>query len=132
MFNPAQLDLTVWRNAPFPDGADDQWRVSENGAPMNLTGLSILMQVRQYQGAAGDPYVDLTVGSSGDHIEIVDAEGGVFVLHISQETLEAMPVPLLSPSNKTVAFSWDLKIGPAGEEAVYAFGSFILVTGVVR
>lgn len=55
MITPAEFDLNVQRHAPFP--SVDPWSLRDRltGVPIDLTGATITLQVRLYEGAAGDP-----------------------------------------------------------------------------
>lgn len=127
MFNPAQLDLSVWRNAPFPS---DEWSI-----PLDLTGQQILMQVRQWEGTPGDPYISLdNADTTGDRIQIVSIDTAkpetIFRPIIAKDTHELLP---LAPKvNAPVTFRYDMLIGPVGQAEVYLYGKYIVKTGVTR
>lgn len=127
MFNPAQLDLTVWRNAPFPT---EEWSI-----PLDLTGQQILMQVRLWEGSPVTPYIDINnTDLTGDRIEVISIDTEkpetVFRPIIAKDTHELMPAA--GKVNEPVTFRYDLLIGPVGQAEVYLWGRYILRTGVTR
>lgn len=132
MMTPARLDLRVWRNSPFPA---EEFQIIEDGEPMDLTDLSLLFQVRQYDGAPGEPLIECASNeATGDRLQVLDAVNGLFRLHISQPTHEAIPsvAPPLGEPNKPLTLRHDLKIGSGEDYSIYWFGDYILQTGVVR
>ncbi len=127
MFSPSNSDIPVSKNAPFPS---EEWSVA-----LDLTDQRILMQVRLYDGAADPPLIDLSSDdSSGDYIDIITIDTAkpetVFRPIVRQVTHEALPGP--GKAGASTTFYYDLRIGPDGEEEVYAYGQYIVRTGVTR
>lgn len=127
MFHPQNFDIEVAKNAAFPS---DQWGIS-----VDLTDQRIIMQVRQWEGTPGDPYISIASDDeTGDRIQILTIDTvrpeTVFVFFIAKATHEDLPAP--AKVNDRAVFRYDLLIGPAGAEEVYLFGKYIVRTGVTR
>jgi hypothetical protein len=107
MITPAQLDLTVQRHAPFP--SIDPWRLRDSltGAPIDITGATITLQVRLYDGAPGDPLLNETVS-------VVNGPQGTYgPPSISEAEMEALPTANSSdprPLTAAVRFRYDIKM----------------------
>lgn len=128
MMKPARLDLTVWRNSQFPTD-------TEFGVALDLTGQRIVMQLRLYDGAAGDPLVSLASGpTTGDRIEIVSIDTAapetVFRLHVAKGTHEGLPAS--GRAGASVTFRHDILVGPTAFEEPLAYGDYTLMPGVTR
>jgi hypothetical protein len=67
---PLRRDLLVFRHAPFPSTTPWVLREGITGVPINLTGATITLQARLYEGAA-------SVQISAD-LPLVDAVRGKF------------------------------------------------------
>lgn len=127
MSDPALIDLAAWKNAPFRRDFD----ASLGGVPVDLTGLDARMQVRLYQGAAGDPLIDVsTFDETQGAITITDAAAGILEIYITQAALEALPTARETGSNKPDAFQYDVIVG--GENAVVFYGNLFVYPGVTR
>lgn len=61
MISPVELDLHVQRHAPFPSADPFTLTDRTTGVPINITSATITMQVRLYEGAAGDPLLNETL-----------------------------------------------------------------------
>lgn len=126
MFKPTELPIGCSANAPF---SDDIWEV-----PIDLTDQSILMQVRMFPGAEGDPLIDLSSATAApaDRIEIImtSASYSQFRPVIAEETLDALPKS--GRAGKPVTFAHDILIGAAGFERPFLFGDFTVKPGVTR
>lgn len=125
MFEPAGLDLVVQRNSPFPSGPGHEWAIADDGAPMVLTGRTLTMQVRQYEGEPGAPLINLSsAAAEGDRIEIFDSDK--FRIHIAQATHEGLPAS--KPKGPPLSLVYDLRI----DGQVYFGGSYTVRPGVTR
>ena len=71
MIAPVELDLHVQRHAPFPSVDPFTLTDETTGVPIDLTGATITMEVRLYEGAAGSPLLAKTLA-------IVDGPSGEF------------------------------------------------------
>lgn len=65
MITPAEIDLTVQRHAAYPSIDPFQLVDELTEVPVDITGATFTMEVRLYDGAAGDPLLTeaLTVAS---------------------------------------------------------------------
>lgn len=128
MMNPQRFDIEVSRNAAFPS---DQWAIN-----LDLTDQRIIMQVRQWEGTPGDPYITVasTNAAPTDRIQVLsvdpDLAETVWVFFIAKATHEALPAA--TKVNEPAVFRYDLLIGPIGAEEVFLFGKYIVRTGVTR
>lgn len=128
MLNPAHLNLTVWRNAPFP--TDVQFAV-----PLDLTGRRFIMQVRLYDGAPGSPLLTISSdASSGDRIEVIEIDTEkpetIFAIRLGKGTHESLPAA--GKAGASATFRHDILVGPTSFEEVLAFGNYTLNPGVTR
>lgn len=131
---PANVPITVWRNADYAE----TWVIAESFDadgnavnPVDLTGYTFAMQVRLYGLAGGSALISLaTVTTSVQGIRIVDAEAGQIEIRVTDATLETLPA---GKAGAAVTFAYDLLLtDPSGFEQAYAYGDFIVQPGVTR
>lgn len=132
---PATVNLTVWRNADYAE----TWIVAESFdaagvaiGPLNLTGYTAAMQVRQYGLAGGPALISLaTVTTAIEGIRLIEPTAGQMEIRITDATLETLPVS--GKAGEPVTFKYDLLLtDPTGLEQSYAYGDFIVQPGVTR
>lgn len=122
MISPVELDLSAQRHAPFPSVDPFVLRDSLTGVPLNLTGATVKMQVRLYEGAPGDALLDKT-------LTVTNAIGGEFgpppITEADHEALIAAPLADQQTLQGRLRLRYDIKIdGAPGMPA-----SFIAVRG---
>jgi hypothetical protein len=61
MITPADIPFTVYRHAAFPSVDPITLTDDLTGVPINITGATVTIQVRLYEGAAGDPLLSSTL-----------------------------------------------------------------------
>ncbi len=125
---PAQWDICAWRTTVFAE----TYTFGISGTPIDITGNSFRMQIRNYAGEPGSPLVDLETvdDETAEGIFIIDATQGQIGVRIEDTTLAALPGLVPAPLPST--FSYDLividtdgdALGPAMQ------GSFTLYEGV--
>lgn len=83
----ASLDLTGWRNAPFPA---DIHTFTDGGVAINLSGKTAAMDVRAVAGE-GDALIslDMAASSSANGIWFTNSAGGEMRFQISQAVMQA-------------------------------------------
>lgn len=130
MITPVELDLHVQRHAPFPSADPFTWVDETTGVPINLTGATITMEVRLYEGAAGAALLSdtmaVTNGAAGEHerpgFSEADHEALVAAALADGQTLQSR-----------LKLRYDLKLaGVAGWPAsvIGARGFYYVQTGV--
>lgn len=77
---PATIDLTIYQGSTFSQKF--QWKTGSPPVPVNLTGYSARMQIRE-KLRSPTPIITLTTENGG--IIITDPENGIFSLEISAE-----------------------------------------------
>lgn len=130
MLSPAMIDLRVDRHAPFPSADPFTLTDEATGLPINLTGATIKMEVRLYEGAAGAALLDKT-------ITLVDAARGMFgppaVTEAEHEGLIAAAPADIRNRVSEVRFRYDIKAsGVPGFPAAFIVmrGDYVVQTGV--
>lgn len=128
MTNPARCDLTIARNEPF----GRVWRLTYQGATVDLTGWTGLWQWRLYEGQVGA--AALSLGSVTSDVEGVRCTDVGVQLIVAQATLEALPAAA-APSDPrrpdNVIFAHDLiLIDPTGLRQRGVAGLITLHSGV--
>ena len=124
MATPTTAHLVARRNAPLAF----EWPAftDEAGAPVDFTGATLAMQVRQYGAQAGEPLVDLGAPSVSD--EGVSASGGVLSVYLDQAPLNVLP---RKGNGQNDVFRYDLLVTLSGGVAeVWAQGDFTVKPGV--
>lgn len=132
---PANVPITVWRNADYAETwvIAESFDASGNAVnPVDLTGYTFAMQVRLYGLAGGSALISLaTVTTAVQGIRIVEATAGQIEVRITDTTLEALPAA--GKAGASVTFAYDLLLtDPTGFEQAYAYGAFIVQPGVTR
>ncbi|PHP20338.1 hypothetical protein CG471_08025 [Sphingobium sp. IP1] len=130
MTTAANKTLKARRNAPF------EWRFQVMSAltPIDLTGYSFAMQLRQY-GAAAAVLIDLamTTTENAKGIRIVDAAQGRLHLVIPEADINGLPGLHVPAVNAAQAFPYDLRVvPPGGMPSVWIEGDFIVKPGVTK
>lgn len=74
---PARVDLIIYRGSTF--SKTFQWKTGETPTPVDLTGCSIKMQIRENPGTA---ILD-ELSTANSRITITDAVNGKFSLKVS-------------------------------------------------
>lgn len=132
---PANVPLTVWRNADYAE----TWVIAESFDnagdavnPVDLSGYTLALQVRMYGLAGGDALISLTtVTTATEGVRIVEATAGQVEIRITDATLETLPEP--GKPGSSVSYVYDLVLtDPTGLRQVYAEGAFIIQPGVTR
>lgn len=122
---PAQRDISAYRNTVF----GETYAFTISGSPVDITGYTIRMQVRDGTGAV---MVDLeTVGTEGvEGIFVINAMQGLFASRIEQATLAGVPAPATAPLPSVFSYDavlYDINgyaLGPVMQ------GNFTLYEGV--
>ena len=85
---PAKLDLTIYKGTTFRKGF--QWKIQSTDLPMDLTGCTIKMQVKE--GACSEvPLIELTTANG--KIVIESAIDGKWIIEIlSADTATLNPI----------------------------------------
>lgn len=91
MFEPAVVNLQAYRNGVLRT----DFTVARDGAPLNLTGYLIEMQIRRAPGA---PVVLASANTGGPNLEgseitIKDAANGVFEVFVSNLDFQDIAIP---------------------------------------
>lgn len=105
----------------------------DDGTPVDLSGCTIDVQIRNYADAPGAALVDLaTVGSSTEEgVFVSDAVNGEVALLVKRATHEAFPANY-DPAGPR-RFAWDLRVTyPDGLSEIFLTGRYTLYAGVVR
>lgn len=130
MITPVELDLHVQRHAPFPSTDPFTLTDETTGVPIDITGATITMQVRLYEGAAGDPLLTET-------LSIVSGPAGTFgPPAVSEAEHEALIAAALADSQtlqSKLKLRYDIKAaGIPGFPAsvILARGFYYVQTGV--
>jgi hypothetical protein len=130
MTTAANRTLKGRRNAPF------EWRfqVMSGLTPIDLTGYIFAMQLRQY-GAAAAVLIDLAMTSveGAKGIRIADAAQGRIHIVIPEADINSLPGVHVPAVNAAQAFSYDIRVIPAGGlPSVWIEGDFIVQPGVTK
>lgn len=129
MTTPVELDLIVQRHAPFP--SIEPWTLLDEvtGMPIDITGATIVFEVRDHEGAA--------IARINKTLPVVNGPAGQFgPPPVTEAEHEALP-PARTPDTQTLSSAlrlrWDVKMsGVAGWPAAFfpARGYYIVQTGV--
>lgn len=130
MITASREDLQVHRHAAFPS-VDPFVLVDETtGVPIDLTGATITIQVRLYEGAAGDPMLTAA-------LPVVDGPRGKYgppgFTETDHETLVEASVASLRDRRSEVKLAYDIKFeGVTGFPSSFIglFGDYTVRTGV--
>lgn len=127
--SPAQVTLRVPRWSPF----DDTIQISG----VDLSGATMLMQVRPYRDAPGAALINLaTVAAPGEGVSVsVDTSGILPVstvrIIINEPTIEGLPFG--ANPGADVPLKWDMLISKTGmKKARWFEGDFIVTAGVTQ
>lgn len=130
MITPVELDLHAQRHAAFPGVDPFVLRDSLTGVPINLTGATITMQIRLYEGAAGDPLLNKT-------LTVTNGIGGEFgppaITEAEHEALIAAPLADQQTLQGRLRLRHDIKIAGAPNmpaSFIAARGFYYVQTGV--
>jgi hypothetical protein len=130
MITPVDLDLHVQRHAPFPSADPFTLTDEITGVPVDITGATITMQVRLYEGAAGDPLLDETLA-------VLNGPRGEFaapgVTEAEHEALIAAALADGKTLQSALRLRYDIKAaGIPGfpSTVILARGFYIVQTGV--
>lgn len=126
-----RLDLTASRNETWQPTIDYAY----SGGALPLTGASIQMQWRLYEGAPGTPLIDLAdvefedIAATPEDIALGVAREGDRILRLSpvinQATLAALPTGLNQPeAGDADRYSWDAVITYADDAKDRFVGGF--------
>ena len=129
MITPATVTLTALRNVGM---APEEFAFTEGGLPLDLTGYTARLQVRQYGFQAGDPMIALDqVSALGEGLFFIEPKAGRLVIQIAPETLDTLPPP--GKAGASVRYVYDLVLtGPDGIAEVWMEGDFIIQPGKTR
>ena len=122
MIQPGQLPLSRGRYVPFSFEIDVQG--------LDLTGATLMAQVRLTSDAPGDPTAIFAITSPA-----VATTAGLttssIALSLTQAQMEAMPAA--AEVGSPLALAWDLIVAPSsGNRYVLLAGSFTIQPGVTR
>jgi hypothetical protein len=124
---PQRLDLTVWKNVPARFTIED---VTVDGTAADFTGMDGRRQVRLYQGATGDPLIDVSTFDTTQG-EVSFPSSDSVEIFIEQSALDDLPANGgETGSNDPDVFAYDIVIG--GENAVFFYGDFKVYRGVTQ
>lgn len=130
MITPVELDLHVQRHAAFPSADPFTLTDSTTGVPIDITGATFTMEVRLYEGAAGDPLLTETLA-------VVSGPAGTFgppaVTEAEHEALVAAATANSQTLQSQLKLRYDIKAAsvtgwPA--TVIVARGFYIVQTGV--
>lgn len=131
MITPVEHDLYAQRHAAFPSTDPYTWTDEVTGLPLNLTGATITIEVRLYEGAAGAALLSETLavisGPDGTHQPPSFSEA-------DHEALFAAPTADSQTLQSRLKLRYDIKMaGVTGMPASYiaARGFYYVQTGVV-
>ena len=128
MIKPAIATLTAFRNGDFSVAIT----LADSNGPIDLTGFVARMQVREREGATGNPLVAVTESSTiaGSVISYIDRAGGKLEVLIKKADWSAIPAV---ESNLARNFAWDLLLKDATDfECPYLRGPFAFNEGVTQ
>lgn len=136
MITPADLDLYVQRHAPFPE--DNAWTLTNDttGAAIDITGATIVLEVRDYEGKSGDPLLSISTAGSSPNSRIVITNGAAgqfrpIVTEADHEALVAAPSADAVTLQSKLRLRYDIKVTPAsGVTFIAARGFYYVQTGV--
>lgn len=123
---PAERELRVGRHVDFSD--DGPWRLRDKltGVPIDLTGATITMEVRDYEGA---PDLRLTAT-----LAVINGPSGLFdTPDFDEADHEALPTSYLNPTTGTAEYRgrYDIKCVPAtGRSFRIGKGPYVVEEGV--
>jgi hypothetical protein len=130
MISPVELDFHVQRHAAFPSADPFTLTDETTGVPIDITGATITMQVRAYEGAAGDPLLTET-------LSVVSGPAGTFgppgVSEAEHEALIAAATADAQTLQARLKLRYDIKAaGVTGWPAsvIIARGFYYVQTGV--
>lgn len=130
MITPVNVDFLVQRHAPFPSADPFQLVDELTGVPINITGATITMEVRLYEGAAGSPMLTKTLA-------VVSGANGTFgppgVTEAEHEALVAAATADSQTRQSRLRLRYDIKAtGITGWPAsvIIARGFYDVQTGV--
>lgn len=129
MIRAANYDIYAERHAPFPE--PDPWTFTDEvtGVPVDLTGATLTMNVRLYEGASGSALLTPTVTVS-------NGPRGEFTIAVSEADHEALIAAATADSQtlqSALRLRYDIKFsGVAGYPASFigVRGFYNLQTGV--
>ena len=136
MITPFERDFYVQRRAPFPENTPFILSDDETGLPIDLTGATITMEIRLYEGATGSALLSIsTAGASpNSRIVISSGEDGAFLPIITEADHEALPAgpdPHPTTLRSTARFRYDIKVTPAtGVAFIAGSGIYYVQAGV--
>lgn len=129
MITPARVDLRVGRN----DHLVTTFTFADGDTAVDLSAMTLQMQVRLWQEAGGAALVDLAeVGSATvQGLYVLDAAAGQFQVFVTEDTVSGLPAngdPTVSQT-----FAYDIRLTDAdGVKQTYVYGDFVVVPGVTR
>lgn len=126
--DPLKIDLIWRRNAPEPESFTIY---GDNGLAMDITGMSMKLQVRLYAGAPGAALVSLGIAAAGQPgIFIDDAAGGVFTI-TPPLSATLLGLPIAGDNRGPTRLPYDLiLIHPDGMSEPFFEGCAVLPVGV--
>lgn len=125
---PAQVSLSAFRNTVF----SETYSFAIDSLPVDISGYTLRMQVRDYAGAPDPPLLTLeTVGTDYTQgIYLLSTAQGLFGIRIEQATLAAMPSLVPAPLPSVFAFDVTLASPESDILGPVMQGSFTLNEGV--
>lgn len=126
MAEPLRRDLVARRNAPLAY----EWSFTDDaGDPVDFTGATVTMQVRQYGAQAGSALISLVeVAEATPPTEGLQAADGTISVAIDESTLLFLPT---GKEGAVVVFEYDLVVELSGAvPEVWAYGSLTVKPGV--
>lgn len=130
MLSPVELDLYVQRHAPFPSVDPFTLTDETTGVPIDITGATITMEVRLYEGAEGSALLTETLA-------VTSGTAGQFaypgISEAEHEALVAAATADAQTKQSVLKLRYDIKIaGVTGFPAAFiaARGFYIVQTGV--
>ncbi len=98
MLQPLQLDLVARRNADFRE----TYNLSVDGVDIDLTSVTLAMQIRDHLGSTGAFLLEPTV-------TITDPTDGIFVIDIPQENVDALPINV-TRLDESPSYVYDIRV----------------------
>lgn len=119
MLQPLQIDLVARRNADFKETIN----LSVDGVAIDLTSLTLAMQIRDHFGSTGTFLLEPTV-------TVTDPADGIFVIDIPQESVDSLPITV-TRLDESPSYVYDIRVTyPDGFIEVLMEGKFTTRLGV--
>jgi len=121
-------DFEIYADAAWPE---NEWQIeTQDGNPLNLTGLTLRLTVRSYDDDPNGAVLTVVSGpTSGNRIQLVDTINGVFRIWVDEATINAFPRSSAT-TNEATDFRWQLQYTTGGNDFRLGFG-YLRVWGLI-